>query len=189
MQIRPGTRSSDSTSTSSADKTVTSITGELRLSSSTGLFTLDAPKAQAAAGFLAKAGMVHLTDVDITCTNDYATIVVVSLDDLPLAKAGNVLVQIGTTTRATGWKDHPGDFPIDDKGHRQSGRIVDCAGTGPWTVEQASGMVVIRDPLLTKATILDPNGMSSGAAAGSASNGVYALTLPSRALYVILSAK
>ena len=172
--------------------TVTSITHELVMKTDTGLFTLDTPKAQAAAGFLGKAGAVALKDVAITCANEYATIMVVALDNKPIAESGKLLVQIGTVTRPQGWADHAGEFPIDDKGHTQQGMIVDSIGNGPdipWTVEEAAGTIAIKNAKITKATIADANAMAAGDATGASAGGVYTLTIPPKALYVILTDK
>jgi hypothetical protein len=167
-------------------KTVTSTTGELKLHHGIGLFTIDAPKAQAAAGFLAKAGTVKLADVCITCGNAYAAIAVVPLDDAPIATSGRLLVQIGTTSRGTGWKDHEGDFTADKQ--TVHGRIVDAVGSDPWLVERAEGTVTVANPKLDAGTVLDPNGMPAGPALVSRSGTTISLTLPPAALYVVIEA-
>ena len=90
-------------------KVVRSATGELTTDFGKGLYTVDAPKVQAAAGFLAQAGPVQLSQLRIACANPYATIVAVALDDQPLATSRKVLIQVGTTCRPSGWAA-PGDF-------------------------------------------------------------------------------
>ena len=51
-------------------KTVASVTGGIHLNYGDGLFTLTAPKAQGAAGFLRKAGEITLSDITIKSGND-----------------------------------------------------------------------------------------------------------------------
>jgi hypothetical protein len=169
-------------------KTVTSTTGEEKIDYDKGLLTVNAPKAQGAAGFLGKCGDIALGDVTITCKNDYATITVVAMDDKPIKESAKLLVQIGTVTRPTGWADHPDEFDIDDQHHRAKGFTVDSNGANPWAVEKAQGTVAIRNGKLATATVIDPNGMAKGDAQGSSTGGVYTLTLPPDALYVIITA-
>lgn len=92
-------------------KTVRSATGELTTNFGKGLYTVDAPKVQAAAGFLGQAGPVQLSQVRIECANPYAAIVAIALDDQPLAVSGKVLLQIGTTSRPAGLRARPGSRP------------------------------------------------------------------------------
>jgi hypothetical protein len=166
-------------------KTVTSITGEQKLDYGNGLLTVNAPKAQGAAGFLGKAGTITLGDVAITCANPYATITAVAMDDKPLKDSAKVLVQIGTTQRPTGWQEAPAEFDMDKK-HISGFKVVNH-GTNPWTVEKAQGTIAITNPTLARATIVDPNGMAAGDAAGTSAGGVFTLTLPPDALYVVLT--
>ncbi len=168
-------------------KTIISLTGEEKLDYSVGICTVNAPKAQGAAGFLRQAGTITLGDVTISCTNDYATIVVIALDDKPIKDSSRVLVQIGTVQRATHWADHPGPVPTDDKGSSVPGSIIDNAGEDPWQIESASGTLTIRNPKLAVATMLDPNGMAAGMAKGSRTDGAFSLELPRNALYAIIS--
>ena len=58
------------------------------------------PQAQGACGFLEKAGLIKLSDLSIRSANAYATVVAVSLDDLPLATSKRILIQIGTAAQA-----------------------------------------------------------------------------------------
>src|SRR4051812_38809459 len=60
-------------------KTATSDTNELTWDYGTGLCKLDAPKAQGATGFFAKAGPQSMGALSIDSKNDYATILAVSL--------------------------------------------------------------------------------------------------------------
>jgi hypothetical protein len=171
-------------------KIVTSTTGEEKLDYGNGLFTLNTPKAQAAAGFLNKAGTIKLDDVTITSTNPYATIMAVSLDGKALKDSSKVLVQIGTTQRTTGWQEHEEEFETDANTHAKvKGFRVDAIGANPWKVEDAHGTLVIKNAKLATATILDPNGMPAGEAQATSADGAYTLTLPPKALYVILGEK
>ena len=93
---------------------VKSETGEIRLNYGKGLCVVNAPKAQGITGFLNKAGRVTLADVALESSNPYATVVVVSMDDLPLRVSHKILVQVGTAARPTGWEAKAADFPSED---------------------------------------------------------------------------
>ena len=162
--------------------TVKSDTGELSLDRGKGLFRLDAPKAQAVAGFLARAGgAFRLRDVTVESTNDYAAVTVVPLDDLPLASSKRLLVQIGTVMRPTDWSQEPATGEKEAKGWR-----VVRTGRMPWRGQDVRTTVTIRNAGLTKATLLDASGRAMGAVVGSRASGSFKLKLPPNAMYVIV---
>ena len=113
------------------EKTVRSITGEITLDYGNGLCTLNAPKAQGACGFLAKAGPIRLGDVAIRSQNGYATVVVVSMDDRPLSSSRKILVQVGTSARPTGWWAREAEFKGEDGKTPVKGFEVVRTGTPP----------------------------------------------------------
>jgi hypothetical protein len=166
---------------------VRSITGEMTLDYGHGCYRIDAPMAKAVSGFLAEAGPQRLKDVTIACTNRYATIVIVPLDRKPIASSAKVLVQVGTISRPSGWTARPDRLLI-------GGKLVDCLhitdiGKPPWLVENTAATVTIANPSLTTATALDINGMATSPALSMThAGGIATLTLPSNALYVVLSA-
>ena len=161
-------------------KTVASITGELKWDYGKGLCTLDAPKAQGATGFLKKAGAIHLTDVAIRSGNDYATVLVVAMDDKPLAASGKVLVQVGTTERPMGWKTRPAKV-----GGQEGEQVVDF-GKAPWLIVAGDLTVTIRNNQVKTAIVLDPNGMAAKRLPLTESGAGKAFVFPPDALYVVL---
>jgi hypothetical protein len=174
---------------------VTSATGELRIVRAPGLFTVNAPRAQGAAGFLEKAGRIALADVVIECASEYASIVVVPLDDAPIASSGRLLVQMGTMARPYGWKEEPVRFnrnlgdpkAPDDLVDGQ--RITDLGGPH-WNVAAMDARIFVRNPALRRAQALDANGMPVGdpVPIGSPNpDGFREAPLPPSALYVVLS--
>ena len=138
-------------------KTVKSVTGQIVLDFGNGLCTIDAPKAQGAGGFLARAGLIRLGDIAIRSANDYATVLVVSMDDRPLSSSRKVLVQVGTEARPTGWKTRATEFPGEDQRPTPGFQIV-RTGSAPWRVVDTSVGLAVRNPGLTKATLLDVMG-------------------------------
>ncbi len=123
---------------------VRSDTGQLTWNYDTGLCTLNAPKAKGATGFLGKAGNIDLDGVSLASGNDYATVLVVSMDDKPLDSSGKVLVQCGTACRPTGWQQAPADVGrqagrpaegLPDRQRRQ-GALAASSPTASWSASR-----------------------------------------------------
>jgi len=166
-------------------KIVRADTGEIETDYGRGVYRINAPCAQAAAGFLGAAGVQHLADVEITCSNRYAAVSVVSLDGKPLRISAKILVQIGTLARPTGWSTVPAKFQFEQQWVDGS-RIV-SVGALQWQVENVEGSVRIANAGLSRATALDANGMALATAVDLHQDGGAAvLTLPEGTLYVIL---
>lgn len=167
-------------------KVVRSNTGEIVLDHGNGLCSLDTPKAQGACGFLAKAGTIRLGDVAIRSRNGYATVVVVSMDDRPLASSRKILIQVGTSARPTGWKTREADFPGEDGKTTLHGFEVVSVGAPPWRVVNTEVGLAVRNPDLTKATLLDPAGYAVEQVEGTREGGDFSLRLPLKTMYLIL---
>jgi hypothetical protein len=165
--------------------TVTSVTGELVWDYRRGICTLAAPKAAGATGFLAPAGPLRLGAVTLRCSNEYATVLAVSLDDRDLASSSRILVQTTTRCRPYGWKESPATFR-DAEGRTHTGKRIDDIGSAPWNVELLRAELEVANPRIRRATVLDPNGMPSGTLRAESKSGTFAVKLPEDALYVIL---
>jgi hypothetical protein len=168
----------------SAQKRVRSVTGETECDLTRGLYRINAPRAQGVAGMLKKAGLQELADVKIASTNEYASVMVVPLDDKPIATSARLLVQIGTTCRPTGWKEEPARISTKH-GQADGSRIVN-AGKLPWRIEKMHGAFGVRNASITRATALDPNGMAIADIPIWRGNGEIRIKLPADALYVCL---
>jgi hypothetical protein len=167
-------------------KVVRSNTGQLAWDYGRGLCTLDAPKAQGATGFLKPMGPIKLSDVTIRSENSYATVIVVSMDDKPLSQSSQVLVQVGTRHRPTGWSDHASTFQNSDK-QTIRGRQIDSTGKMPWVVQVTMMTIELRNPNLKAATQLDLNGYAKTKLAVGAQQGSITVELPRDAMYVVMS--
>ncbi len=171
-----------------ASRRVRSVTGELVLDYGRGLCTLDAPKAQGVVGWFAGAQQpIRLSTIDVTCQNRFASVLVVPLDDRPLSESRRVLVQVGTRSRPTDWQERPATFEADGK--RFEGYEVVSYGKAPWQVETAQGALWIRNPSLSKAELLDENGMRKGPVPVSRQGTSLRVELPKGALYLVLEAE
>jgi len=116
-------------------QTITSITGEVRLDYGAELATINTPKAQGAAGFLGRKGVVRLKNIEIEMGNDYGTVLVVALDDRPLDTSKKLLIQCMTVDQLYGWEaSEPGGM---------AGTIRNV-GSAPWGMQKIDARVTLR---------------------------------------------
>ena len=167
-------------------KTIKSITGEVVLDYSSGLCTLNAPKAQGACGFLSKARVIRLSDVAIRSHNAYAAVAVVSMDNQPLGSSRRILVQVVTAARPTGWRTREAKFPGEDGKTMLRGLQVLRTGAPPWRIANTEIGLTVWNPNLTKATLLDVAGYSVKELTGTHEVGNFSLSLPPETMYIIL---
>ncbi len=169
-------------------KLVTGGTGEERLNYDKGIAVVNAPKAQGATGFLARAGgKIALTDVSIQSSDEYATVAVVSMDGVPIRTSRKILVQVGTTARPTGWQDKLADASAADE--RGAKRQVVATGANPWAVRQSAITLTVRNAAIRSMVVLDANGMATRTmplARAKSGAGAVTFAVPPDTLYVIL---
>jgi hypothetical protein len=161
-------------------KTVRSETGEITLNYGEGWCKFNTQKAQGITGFLKALGDCRLTDVEIRSANDYATVLVVAMDNKPLKESGKILVQVGTTERPLNWKTKP----VTVSG--RPGEQVVSFGHAPWMIVRADMEIAIANPALKTARVLDANGMPVNEIPLEASAGRKTFKFPPDALYVVL---
>jgi len=160
---------------------VRSNTGELALDWDDGVFTMDAPKAQGVAGFLAESGgRFVLGDVTVESSNEYAAVQVVAMDDRPIAESRRLLVQVGTTNRLTGWTT----TVIEDGPEPK--RRIELTGEPPYLVKDTDVRLSIGNGSLSKATRLDANGYAAEDVAVRREGGRATLTLPANTMYLVI---
>lgn len=166
-------------------KVVRSITGQIETDYGRGVYRVNAPAAQAAAGFLREAGPQRLADVDIECHNRYASIAVVALDAKPIRESSKLLIQAGTLCRPTGWTVVPTRARFNGK-QTDAYRIL-STGKAPLQVENVEATVTIANPKLTKAVLLDVNGMATETPVDvKTSAGKTTVVLPGGTIYLLL---
>ncbi len=166
-------------------KEVKSITGEVTMNLEENWCTVNAPKAQGVAGFFAKRNRFELTDVTLQSTNEYAAALVVALDDRPLRQSRRILVQVGTSSRPTGWQEGPTTIPVSSGGTLAGFEILN-AGTSPWQVVEAAMQFEIRNSEVTRAFVLDENGDLRSPVTMTRTGDVVRFQFPHDALYVVL---
>jgi hypothetical protein len=111
-------------------KVIKSATGELLWDYGKGVASLNTALSQGAAGFLGKAGEVKLKDVSITCSNEYACVIVTSLDGQPIATSKKILIQAMTEERPYGF-------------NAKNGRITDLGGA-PFGIRKINVEVTLK---------------------------------------------
>ncbi len=167
------------------NKTLTSVTGEIHTDYGKGIYTVDAPKCQGAAGFLAAEPEIALGDVTLRSRNNYGSLVLVPLDDRPLAVSKKVLVQAGTVARPAGWISRARS--VEAGGQLHGGFQIMRKGSDPVLVENTDARIEIANPSLRKATALDTNGLPMDVdVAVERRDGRLHVTLPPNALYTVI---
>ncbi len=159
-------------------KTIRSVTDELYWDYGQGFITLKTPRSQGVAGFVAKAGRVDLGDVMIESGNDYAVIVVVALDDQPLASSRRILIQAMTDDQFYGWKTEP----------QAKGQKIVSLGGYPVNVRKIDAKVTFKNNARARrALVLDGNANpTEQTAALKRSGSSVTLSLPADAMYTIM---
>lgn len=169
-------------------QTLTSVTGEIRTDYGKGIYTVNADRCQAAAGFLAQQPEIALKDITIRSGNAYGSIVVVPLDDQPLTRSKQVLVQVGTVARPAGWIAR--ERSVETGGQLNDGFQIMRKGGDPVLVENTDARVEIANPSLSKATALDINGQPTDAEVSvERRDGRLLVKLPANTLYTIITAE
>ncbi len=167
-------------------KIVRSNTGQIELNHALGLCTLNAPKVQGVTGFLNRAGEIKLDSVSIKSDNEYATVMVVAMDDRPLEKSRELLVQVGTIARPYGWKVRDASISGKDEPGAARGKEIIERGSAPWNVANTQVVVSVKNSTIQKAVLLDANGMAVRELSGQQAGGIFTLELPAEVMYVIL---
>ena len=160
---------------------IVSDTGELSwytAADKDGLVTVDTPRTQALIGFI-KANHRVLSQLSADVSNDFATVVLSSLDGRPLAQSGRMLLTAGSRVANTGmrWND-------------SHTRLVEQGGA-PTLIEPVSGAVTLRNiekAESVSAVALDGSGKPIGdalAATKTAAGWVLRIGQPVTTWYVI----
>jgi hypothetical protein len=165
--------------------TITSATSELIWDYRREICTMNAPKAQGVTGFLKRAGgRFELAAVTIESSNAYATVNLVSLDDRPIRDSREVLAQVVTVNRLTGFKTRPAKFTLGkgDSAYTVEGEQIERIGKPPFRIANTRVTITVDNPDLTEAIVLDINGYPSSKL--TVTDGC--VELPSDAVYVVL---
>ncbi|MES2888623.1 MAG: hypothetical protein V4739_11500 [Pseudomonadota bacterium] len=158
---------------------------QIVLNHTAGFCTVDAPQVQGVAAHFAKAPVHQLSDVRLVSGNAFGAALVVSLDGAPLKTSKRVLVQYGTQSRPTGWQDNAARLSLDGGGTVPGAKVV-STGHAPWQVVKGQLQVSINNPALSRATVLDMNGMPTVSLPLQRSSAQVSFRFPDNAMYVVL---
>lgn len=138
-----------------AQQTVTSSTGELLLNYSKGVLFLRGEKAQGVVGNLQAAGQVELPGLRVESTLDLGAVLLVPLDEQPLAQSTRLLLQVMT-------EEKPTDFTTEPAG--EGLHKITRLGSDPWLIRAPQGKVQVTLPQAESLSIqpLDANGYPIG---------------------------
>jgi len=186
----------DSSKTTQADlaalwnestKTTKSATGEVIMNNDKGYCTVNAPKAQGVTAFFKNQHNFTLQDVTVHSDNDYAAVLAVSMDDKPIKESAKILVQVGTQSRPTNWKEEPYTITQKDQPDIAGFKVVSYGGP-PWQVIQAECQITVNNPGISKATALDMNGNATAIEVPltKTASGV-SFKFPDKTMYVVLN--
>ena len=130
-------------------KRVIGVNRETAFDYGRGVVTVNSERAKGAVGFLGEAGAVELGDVTIRCGNEYASVVLVSLDGEPLDRSKRVLVQTMTVDRPYGYRE-------------VNGKITSL-GSAPFGVEKVRVGLRLNGPAWgdVSVTALDEHGYAT----------------------------
>ena len=157
-------------------KIVRSSTEELAWDYGVGVVRINTARTQGAAGFLKKAGRIELEHVTIESGNEFASVLVTSLDDQPLAASKRILIQAITEEKPFGY--------------RASGGKITSLGGGPWNVRTIDVKLSLKvsGTATPKLLTLDENGYArgSGRELREGAGGSVDVTLSEDALYHVM---
>jgi hypothetical protein len=136
------------------EKTVQSFDKSVRLNYEKGLLILNAPDAQGISGNLAAAGETELADLTVSSTLKLGHIVMVSLDNQPIASSAKMLLQVMSEEKPAGFVTEPAGNLL---------KIVNI-GHDPWMVKNLDGKIRFKRANAKSLRIqpLDFNGYPAG---------------------------
>jgi hypothetical protein len=124
---------------------------QLTLNYGDGVLIIDVPSAQGVSGHLASKDSFALRDVTISSGMDLGHVVLVALDDRPLATSGRMLLQVMSEEKTSGFETEPAG--------ENTKRITDI-GRDPWRVKEFAGRIEFAREVSLQP--LDLNGRPDG---------------------------
>jgi len=156
------------------NKIIRSITQQLEWDYGAGIVKVDTPTCQGVLGFVGEAGPIRLSDITIDCKNDYATIMVISLDGKALVESEKLLIQAMTEDQLHGWKTE--------------GDTIIRLGEYPINVKEIDAEVYIKNcPQISFVATLDGNGYVKGIPQFHMQMGGLRVKLDRDAIYTVAS--
>jgi hypothetical protein len=124
----------------------TSDTGELVWTTNeagTGVVTIDSPRTQGLIGYV-RAQRPRVSNLAAEVENDFCAIVVSSLEEAPIARAGRILLTLGTRVENTGMQWDAARAKVTEQ------------GGSPTLIEPVTGTITLRDLVGAKKVSVQP---------------------------------
>lgn len=164
---------------------VRSLTGEITLDVRNGVCTVNTPKCQGCTGFLKQAGgRFRFDDLVVESQNEYATLMVVAMDNRPLRESQKILVQVGTTARPTGWTER--DAESTSGGQKLQGKQILDPGRPPWRIANTQMKLTLRHATPMKAVLLNVDGYPRQEVPCTQTGETLTVELPPDCMYLVL---
>lgn len=161
---------------------VTSVTGEIVMDPVNVLFTINAPRAQGAAGEFSGVSRIETDNFILRSENEYGSFLGISLDDHPISQSSQVLLQFMTLDTTTGWETAPWNTRLG-VGHR-----VINPGVGPWNIIENDTRVTLRNVgNVESVQVLDAQGYIARNIIGQQLSEGYRITVPVDAMYIVVN--
>ncbi len=158
--------------------------GQLRLDWGKGLFRVNSPRSQGIAGFLNSVAQVDLDDVSITSSNEFGAILVIALDNLPIAQSQKLLIQAVTEDNPYHWQEQDQVFTNNNVVY--TGKKIVSMGQPPMNVVNIAGTVTLKglgQGRSVAVRVLDENGYDRGNGVSQVNVPDLKITLPTNSLY------
>jgi hypothetical protein len=126
-------------------KTIRSNTVRIHLDYGKGLCTVNTPRAQGATGFMQKFPSVKLSDVTLRSTNEYSTLSVVSMEQVPDSPVAQTPGASRDHRAPDGWQEKDATFEDDSKKPVQGKQIV-AIGKTPFQITNVDATVAVNNP-------------------------------------------
>ncbi|MBC2607072.1 beta-galactosidase [Pelagicoccus albus] len=161
---------------------VTSVTGQLKLDTVNERFSFDSPQAQGVIHY--RTGKTKLSSVSFENAGPPVSASVVALDGRAIEHSKEVLLQVATQSRPSGWTEVDVRFEVDGK--ETEGKEILNIGSAPWRVETADLRISLNNTSLSLCYVLDANGMVVDEIPLERRNGMVSVSFPPGTLYVVL---
>ena len=179
----------NSQETSTQQQHIKSNTGELEWDYGKGIATLNSPKAQGATGFLNQQPSIVLDQLSIASETDYASVLLVALDDKNITESENLLLQITTQSRPHGYTVVPKVFTDiynkkDEKTYE--GFEIQALGNMPYMIDNHQIRIAIKNNNIRSITATDINGYAVSEVSFTRTNDGIEFTPPEDTIYLVL---
>jgi hypothetical protein len=163
--------------------------GQLKLDWGKGLFRVNSPRSQGIAGFLNSVGQVDLDDVSLTSSNEFGAILVIALDNLPIAQSQKILIQAMTEDNPYHWQEQDQVFTNNNVVY--AGKKILSMGQPPMNVVNINGAVTLKglgQGHSFTVHVLDENGYDRSGGSSQVMGPDLKITLPPNSLYTVVMA-